>query len=63
MAMLKNRLSKLESKLDVNVTIEDVLRLIRFKDSLNPEEQHHITSSSKYQQITNFLLDTIGRSK
>lgn len=63
MAMLKNRLSKLESKLGVNVTIEDVLRLIRFKDSLNPEERHRITSSSKYQQITNFLLDTIGRSK
>lgn len=63
MAMLKNRLSKLESKLGVNITIEDVLRLIRFKDSLNPEEQHRITSSSKYQQITNFLRDTIGRSK
>ena len=27
MAMLKNRLSKLESKLGVNVTIEDILKV------------------------------------
>ena len=59
--MLKNRLSKLESQLSVKVTIEDILRLIRFKDSLRPEEQNRITTSNKYQQIMNFLSDTIGK--
>lgn len=44
-------------------TIEDVLRLIRFKDSLNPEEQRRITSSYGYQQIVNFLRDSIRKYK
>lgn len=55
MTMLRNRLSKLESQLGVNVTIEDILRLIRFKDSLSLEEQNRITTSNKYQQVCSFI--------
>lgn len=62
MAFLKNRITKLETSLGTNITYEDVLRLIRYKDSLTPQEQQRIISSKIYEQITNFLHDTIGKN-
>lgn len=63
MAMLKMRLKKLENKLGLNnVIFEDIIRLMRFGDSLSPEEQQRITSSSLHQFIVNLKSDTIRKS-
>lgn len=53
MAMLKNRLSKLENKLDKKVMIEDIIQLVRYKDSLCAKEQNRIISSDLFQQLNN----------
>lgn len=49
--MLNNRIKKLENWQKINITIEDIIRLIRNKDSLTPIEQHRIISSKFFQQI------------
>ncbi len=54
--MLKNRLSKLENKLDKKVMIEDIIRLVRYKDSLCAKEQNRIISSDLFQQLNNSKL-------
>jgi|CXWL01.1.fsa_nt_gi hypothetical protein len=49
--MLTNRIKRLENKLKINITIEDIIRLIRNKDLLTQNEQHRIISSKLYQQM------------
>lgn len=61
MAMLKNRLSKLENKLDKKVMIEDIIRLVRHKDSLCDKEQNRIISSDLFQQLNNPKLIYMGK--
>lgn len=54
MVILKNRLRKLENKLDKKIRIEDIIRLLRHKDSLSTKEQNQIIASDLYNYITNF---------
>ena len=53
MAMLKNRLSKLENKLGKKVIIEDIIRFVRHKDSLCIKEQNRIITSNLYYYLCN----------
>lgn len=43
--MLNSRIKRLENKLKINITIEDIIRFIRYKDSLTRKEQHRLISS------------------
>lgn len=53
MAMLKNRLLKLETKLGVNVTIEDILRVLhdRKKGNVCETEWQRIQSSRLWIEV------------
>lgn len=63
MTLLKTRLRKLENKLGINnVIFEDIIRLMHYRDSISPEEQQRIISSSLYQYIVNLKSDTISKS-
>ena len=55
--MLRNRLSKLESKLGVNVTIEDILRVLhdRKKGNACEAEWRHIQTSKTWKEISQLL--------
>ena len=57
MAMLKNRLSKLESKLGVNVTIEDILKALhdRKKGIACEAEWRRIQSSRTWKEVSELL--------
>ncbi len=59
--MLNNRINRLEDKLKTYITIEDIIRFIRNKDSLTPNEQHRIISSKLYQQITEYQFTKNSR--
>ncbi len=45
MAFLKNRIAKLESLSGLNVSYEDIIRFIHYKDTMGEKEIHRITSS------------------
>jgi len=57
MAMLKNRLSKLETKLGVNVTIEDILKVLhdRKKGIACETEWQRIQSSRIWEKISELV--------
>lgn len=57
MAMLKNRLLKLESKLGVNVTIEDILKVLHDrKRGIDCEiEWRRIQSSRTWKKLSELL--------
>jgi len=57
MAMLKNRLLKLETKLGVNVTIEDILKVLhdRKKGIVCEAEWQRIQSSRIWEKISELL--------
>lgn len=58
--MLKNRIRKLEYKTGMKITIEDIIRFIRCKDSLSAKEQRHIISSNLYQELFNSEAHALG---
>ena len=57
MAMLKNRLSKLESKLGVKVTIEDILKVLhdRKKGIACEAEWQRIQASRRWKEVNQIL--------
>ena len=57
MTMLKNRLSKLESKLGVNFTIEDILKVLhdRKKGIRCETEWQRIQSSRTWEDISHLI--------
>jgi len=57
MTMLRNRLSKLESQLGVNVTIEDILKVLHDrKKGIDCEaEWRRIQSSRTWKEISELL--------
>ena len=57
MTMLRNRLSKLESKLGMNVTIEDILKVLhdRKKGIVCEAEWQRIQSSRIWEKISELV--------
>lgn len=60
MTLLKNRLSKLESKLGVNVTIEDILKVLhdQKKGIACEAEWQRIKSSRAWKDIRHLIKRT-----
>ena len=58
MTMLRNRLSKLESQLGVNVTIEDILKVLhdRKKGIACEAEWRRIQSSRTWKEISELMI-------
>ena len=59
MAFLRNRIVRLESKSDLDISYEDFLRYLHNKDSMDKKEILHITSSRRYQEI---VVDMRGKN-
>lgn len=51
MTFLRNRIAKLESQSDLNISYEDFIRFIHNKDTMDKKEIFRITSSRRYREI------------
>lgn len=51
MAFLKNRIVKLESQSDLDISYEDFVRYVHYKDTMNENEIRRVTSSRRYREI------------
>lgn len=55
MAFLKNRITKLELQSGLKVSYEDIIRFIHHKDTMDEREIHRITSSRRFQEMTDYM--------